>query len=223
MITNFSFIVRLIAAWFVAFLALAILIDATPLGRFDGWPLTFLFLVTIGFVITGAVSHLRRVRLIAGQVDAGTLGQPPAPPDRDSVRGRRGLRPARRGDPRAAAHRGSRKRARQPAGARQGQAHRSLRRAAAVAPRQSAGAVRHRAQPDPGHGHARRRHRQRDADLRAGERRVERLVPRRRRHQPRERRGDHPRHHAPRRRAPPRRAGRRRADRRPRRNSPSPS
>ncbi|HEY5804688.1 MAG TPA: histidine kinase [Lysobacter sp.] len=76
MVTNFSFIVRLIAAWFVAFLALSILINATPLGRFDGWPLTFLFLVTIGFVITGAVSHLRRVRLIAGQgdVNAATLG-----------------------------------------------------------------------------------------------------------------------------------------------------
>lgn len=74
MTTSLYFIVRLIAAWFVAFLALAILIDATPLGYFDGWPLTFLFFVTIGFVIIGAVSHLRRVRLIAGQVDAGTLG-----------------------------------------------------------------------------------------------------------------------------------------------------
>lgn len=74
MTTSLYFIVRLIAAWFVAFLVLAILIDATPLGYFDGWPLTFLFFVTIGFVVIGAVSHLRRVRLIAGQVDAGTLG-----------------------------------------------------------------------------------------------------------------------------------------------------
>ncbi|MFC3815502.1 sensor histidine kinase [Lysobacter sp. GCM10012299] len=73
MVTNFTFIARLVAAWFLAFLVLAMLIDATPLGRFDGWPVSFLFFVTIGFVIIEAVSHLRRVRLIAGQVDATTL------------------------------------------------------------------------------------------------------------------------------------------------------
>jgi len=73
-ITSFFFIVRLAAAWFLAVIVLALLWSSTPMSRGDAPALIFLAgFVMIGFVVTGAFSHMRRVRLIAGHVDKSTL------------------------------------------------------------------------------------------------------------------------------------------------------
>lgn len=72
---SFFFVLRILIAWSVTYLALAILWIAP--GHSDGdAPLIafWLWVATAVFVIAGAVSHLRRVRLITGRIDAGTLG-----------------------------------------------------------------------------------------------------------------------------------------------------
>ncbi|BFI95843.1 MAG: hypothetical protein RSP_13530 [Rhodanobacter sp.] len=147
-----------------------------------------------------------------GARDPGHAGQPPAPADRAAVRGRRGVRHAGRDRPRTALYRGHRKRPRQPAGAGKSAPSESLwpRHARLAQPLQLG---RQPAQPDLRHGDAGRRHRQRHPAVRTGKRRLGRLVPRGRRHQPGQRRGDHPRPRAPRGRAPPPRTAGRRADR----------
>ncbi|BDU20785.1 histidine kinase [Dyella sp. GSA-30] len=72
---SFFFVLRILIAWSVAYLALAILWIA-PADRGDDAPLIafWLWVATAVFVIAGAVSHLRRVRLITGRIDAGTVG-----------------------------------------------------------------------------------------------------------------------------------------------------
>ncbi len=71
--TSFFFVFRLTAAWIAALLVLLIFWN----GLFDGHAPDGLFLlagfVTIGFVIASAFSHIRRIRLIAGRIDPGTL------------------------------------------------------------------------------------------------------------------------------------------------------
>ena len=71
--TSIFFVFRLAAAWFAAFLLLIMVWN----GVFDGSPpeglFFLLFVVTLGFVIAGAISHIRRIRLIAGRIDPGTL------------------------------------------------------------------------------------------------------------------------------------------------------
>ena len=76
MITSFFFIFRLTLAWFLTYLLLAILFSSTFLrdhhDDFGG------FFVFAGFIVSGAVivtafSHLRRVRLVTGRVDASAL------------------------------------------------------------------------------------------------------------------------------------------------------
>lgn len=71
--TSIFFVFRLAAAWFAAFLLLIMVWN----GVFDGSPpeglFFLLFVITLGFVIAGAVSHIRRIRLIAGRIDPGTL------------------------------------------------------------------------------------------------------------------------------------------------------
>ena len=140
------------------------------LGRLDMADLPDRGFVTIGFVITGAL--LAPAARAPDRRAASTrqhARQPPAPADRDSARGRRGLRPARRGHPRTAAHRRDRKRARQPADPRQGQRVQALRHQSPSAT-QSAAVVRHitrnqiLATVTPGDGT-----RQRHPDLRTGE------------------------------------------------------
>ena len=72
---SFFFVLRILIAWSITYLALAILWIAP--GHSDGdAPLIafWLWVATAVFVIAGAVSHLRRVRLITGRIDAGTLG-----------------------------------------------------------------------------------------------------------------------------------------------------
>jgi signal transduction histidine kinase len=74
-VKSFFFVLRILIAWSITYLALAILWIAP--GHSDGdAPLIafWLWVATAVFVIAGAVSHLRRVRLITGRIDAGTLG-----------------------------------------------------------------------------------------------------------------------------------------------------
>ncbi|NUO77087.1 MAG: histidine kinase [Lysobacter sp.] len=48
-------------------------LDGRYYGDNDPWPVFLVGLIVGAFVITGAFSHLRRVRLIAGHIDGGTL------------------------------------------------------------------------------------------------------------------------------------------------------
>lgn len=75
MIRNLFFVTRLAAAWFGLFLLLAMILSTMPVvHRMDDGPLVVIaFLVSIYVAIKG-FSHLRRVRLIAGHVDATTRG-----------------------------------------------------------------------------------------------------------------------------------------------------
>ncbi len=58
----------------VAFTLFAIVWDELPLlGRLE-WPVAIVGMVTMALVVAGAFSHLHRVRLVAGRIDRGTLG-----------------------------------------------------------------------------------------------------------------------------------------------------
>ncbi|WP_245156291.1 sensor histidine kinase [Agrilutibacter solisilvae] len=75
MIKSLFFILRLAVAWFLGFLLLVAVWDALPiLGRFEPWPIVLLGLITFPIVITGAFSHLRRVRLMTGHLEPADLG-----------------------------------------------------------------------------------------------------------------------------------------------------
>jgi Histidine kinase/Histidine kinase-, DNA gyrase B-, and HSP90-like ATPase len=74
-IRSLFFILRIAIAWMFAVILLAILWAQMPLiGNFDPWPVFFVGFIIIGFVITSTFSHLRRVRLISGQLDKESLG-----------------------------------------------------------------------------------------------------------------------------------------------------
>jgi hypothetical protein len=76
MITSCFFIFRLTLAWFLAYLLCAILINETFLRDFEpasGGFFVLLGWLVCGFVIVTAFSHLRRVRLITGTIDAAAL------------------------------------------------------------------------------------------------------------------------------------------------------
>ncbi|KRA20041.1 MULTISPECIES: histidine kinase [unclassified Lysobacter] len=78
MIKSLFFLVRIIAAWTVLFFILALAWSALPsvdgsYGNNDPWPVFLVGLIVAAFVITGAFSHLRRVRLIAGHIDGSAL------------------------------------------------------------------------------------------------------------------------------------------------------
>lgn len=72
MITNILFLARCIVPWLALFV-----FTASIASTFDHhgppWPLIAVMWITIGWVINSAFSHLRRVRLITGNVDAGKL------------------------------------------------------------------------------------------------------------------------------------------------------
>lgn len=75
MITSLFFVIRIATAWFLGFLLVAMVITGVFNGMHNGppWPFVLIFLATMTLVITSAFSHVRRVRLIAGKVDAATL------------------------------------------------------------------------------------------------------------------------------------------------------
>lgn len=73
MIRSFLFVLRLVAAWFCVVMLVALMWSGIPgLGRWE-LPILLFGFVTMGLVITGAISHIGRVRLIADRIDRTTL------------------------------------------------------------------------------------------------------------------------------------------------------
>lgn len=71
---SLAFVLRIGIAWLLALLLVSAVWNELPLlGRLD-WPLTVASMVTMVLVVTAAVSHVGRVRLIAGRVDKEALG-----------------------------------------------------------------------------------------------------------------------------------------------------
>ncbi len=75
-INSLFFVARLVLAWFLLLLFVAILVTHSRLLEYHDTAggVTLLIFLALMMVVTGAVSHLRRVRLIAGRVDSDTLG-----------------------------------------------------------------------------------------------------------------------------------------------------
>jgi hypothetical protein len=75
-IKSLFFVARLVLAWFLALLFLAILLSNSGPFRYrdTGATVTLLIFIALMLVVTSAVSHLRRVVLIAGHIDSDTLG-----------------------------------------------------------------------------------------------------------------------------------------------------
>lgn len=73
MIKSLFFVLRIAIAWFlVVMLATAIWYELPLLGRL-AWPITIAAMLTMALVVAGALSHLGRVRLIAGRIDNAAL------------------------------------------------------------------------------------------------------------------------------------------------------
>ncbi|OZB58261.1 MAG: sensor histidine kinase [Lysobacterales bacterium 14-68-21] len=72
MFKSLSFVLRIALAWSALFLVGSLFWSATP-GYHDGHLVTLVYFITLAFVITGAFSHLGRVRLIAGEIDSSAL------------------------------------------------------------------------------------------------------------------------------------------------------
>ncbi|HEU4774611.1 MAG TPA: histidine kinase [Lysobacter sp.] len=74
MIKSIFFVIRIAAAWLLAILLFAGLWSELPLiGRLE-WPVTLAGMIVMALVVIGAISHVGRVRLIAGRIDRTTLG-----------------------------------------------------------------------------------------------------------------------------------------------------
>ena len=74
MIKSTLFLVRIFAAWCaLLFLAVALWSSLPGIGQLEA-PIVLACMITAALVVTGAFSHLRRVRLIAGRIDGETLG-----------------------------------------------------------------------------------------------------------------------------------------------------
>ena len=73
MIRSFFFVLRLAVAWMLAIFLVAILWSELPLVGWMDWPVLLGGMIVMALVVTGAVSHLGRVRLIAGRTDRDAL------------------------------------------------------------------------------------------------------------------------------------------------------
>src|SRR5687767_11133339 len=71
--TSFSFILRTAAAWFLGFVALLILASALFDSAGPNWLFGLVWISAVVIAAVSAFSHVRRVRLVAGRVDASTL------------------------------------------------------------------------------------------------------------------------------------------------------
>jgi signal transduction histidine kinase len=71
--TSLFFVFRLTLAWFLSLFFLAVLFDGITNSGGPHWSFAVAGMILLGFVITSAFSHLRRVRLIADRVDSGTI------------------------------------------------------------------------------------------------------------------------------------------------------
>ena len=74
MIKGFFFVARLVVAWLLALTFVLTLVFNSGPFRSTGPLPVIIGSVVLALVVTGAFSHLRRVRLIAGQVNLDTLG-----------------------------------------------------------------------------------------------------------------------------------------------------
>ena len=73
MIKSLSFVLRIAIAWLLAiFLVAGIWAQLPLLGRLE-WPIAIAGMATMALVVAGALSHLGRVRLIAGTIDKDAL------------------------------------------------------------------------------------------------------------------------------------------------------
>jgi signal transduction histidine kinase len=72
MFKSLFFVLRIALAWSALFLVGSLFWSATP-GYHDQHIVPLVYFITLAFVITGAFSHLGRVRLIAGEVDSSAL------------------------------------------------------------------------------------------------------------------------------------------------------
>jgi signal transduction histidine kinase len=70
--STFLFVFRIAFAWFISWLTLIVL-WANVVGRGKPWMFVVAVFITLVVVSIGALSHARRVRLIADRVDASTL------------------------------------------------------------------------------------------------------------------------------------------------------
>jgi len=71
--TSLFFVIRKTLAWILAYLGALIVWTGVLDQRGPGPLLVLVALMWLGFVVAGAISHARRVRLVAGHVDATTL------------------------------------------------------------------------------------------------------------------------------------------------------
>jgi len=67
------FVLRLAIAWMLAIFLVAALWSNLPLIGWVEWPIILAGMITMALVVAGALSHLGRVRLIAGRIDKSTL------------------------------------------------------------------------------------------------------------------------------------------------------
>ncbi|SKA28056.1 sensor histidine kinase [Novilysobacter spongiicola] len=73
MIKSTFFVLRLAAAWLLAIFIFGALWSELPLlGRLE-WPIVLGGMLVMALVVAGAISHLGRVRLVAGRIDKATL------------------------------------------------------------------------------------------------------------------------------------------------------
>ena len=70
--STFLFVFRIAFAWFAAWM-IAVIFWASIVGRGKPWIFIVAIFITIMIVTIGALSHVRRVRLIADRVDPSTL------------------------------------------------------------------------------------------------------------------------------------------------------
>ena len=74
MIKSTFFVLRFVIAWGLVVLLVSSLYSSLPLiGNWD-FPMVLAGMATMALVVTGAFSHIKRVRLIAGKVDGDALG-----------------------------------------------------------------------------------------------------------------------------------------------------
>ncbi|MDR3448053.1 MULTISPECIES: histidine kinase [unclassified Dyella] len=73
---SFMFVARLVVFWFFVLLFAALLLANSPMFRYRDTAPMFVLVIFIALlmVVTTAVTHLRRVRLIAGHLDDSTMG-----------------------------------------------------------------------------------------------------------------------------------------------------
>ena len=73
MIKSVFFVLRIALAWLVAVFLAAAIWSNLPLIGWIEWPIVVAGMITMALVVAGALSHLGRVRLIAGHIDKAAL------------------------------------------------------------------------------------------------------------------------------------------------------